>query len=152
MDHRLPTHGPTAPPTPTAMIHGLWNYAIKAIDLDETTRFYVESMGGEPRVRGTVFGVNYQFVRLGDTRLLIFDRAPYEEQHGMDLPPGFLHLVYEVDDHEKHIEMLREANVQWLMEPQEIELELGRRKIAFFVDPNGIRTEVMQVLEDWSDI
>ena len=48
--------------------------------------------------------------------------------------------------------MLRKANVEWLMEPQEIELELGRRKIAFFIDPNGIRTEVMQVLEDRSTI
>ena len=134
------------------MIHGLWNYAIKAADLEETTRFYVEHMGAQLRVGGEIFGVQYRFLRLGDTRLLIFDRAPYEEQHGMNLPPGFLHLVYEVDDHEQHVAMLKQANVEWLMEPQEIDFELGRRKIAFFVDPNGIRTEVMQVIEDRSTV
>ncbi|MCH2596212.1 MAG: VOC family protein, partial [Pirellulales bacterium] len=91
------------------MIVGLWNYAIKATDLDKTTQFYVEHLGGELRLSGEVFGCNYNFVRLGDTRLLIFDRAPYEEQHGMDLPPGFLHVVYEVDDHEKHVQMIRDA-------------------------------------------
>ncbi|HCK42135.1 MAG: hypothetical protein CMJ72_04170 [Planctomycetaceae bacterium] len=134
------------------MIVGLWNYAIKATDLDKTTQFYVEHLGGELRLSGEVFGCNYNFVRLGDTRLLIFDRAPYEEQHGMDLPPGFLHVVYEVDDHEKHVQMIRDAGLEFLMEPQEIETQVGRRKIAFFVDPNGIRTEIMQVLEDWSTV
>jgi len=134
------------------VIVGLWNYAIKATDLDKTTQFYVEHLGGELRLSGEVFGCNYNFVRLGDTRLLIFDRAPYEEQHGMDLPPGFLHVVYEVDDHEKHVQMIRDAGLEFLMEPQEIETQVGRRKIAFFVDPNGIRTEIMQVLEDWSTV
>ena len=134
------------------MILGLWNYAVKAVDLEQSTRFYVEQLGGELRLGGEIFGVNYRFLRLGDTRLLIFDRAPYEEQHGMNLPPGFLHLVYEVDDHEQHVDRLRRANVTWLMEPQEIDFELGRRKIAFFVDPNGIRTEVMEILEDRSTV
>ena len=134
------------------MIVGLWNYAIKATDLEETTRFYVERMGGELRLSGEVFGCHYNVLRMGDARLLIFDRAPYEEQHGMDLPPGFLHLVYEVDDHEKHVQMLRDAGIEFLMEPQEIETQVGRRKIAFFVDPNGIRTEIMEVIEDWSTV
>lgn len=134
------------------MIHGLWNYAIKAIDIDQSTDFYIRHMGGQLRLSGVVFGCQYKFLRMGDSRLLIFDRAPYEEQHSMNLPPGFLHLVYEVDDFEKHIKILREAEVEWLMEPQEIDVEVGRRKIAFFVDPNGIRTEVMQILEDRSTV
>ena len=134
------------------MIIGLWNYAIKAADIGKTTLFYVQHMGGELRLSGEVFGCKYNFVRLGDTRLLIFDRAPYEEQHGMNLPPGFLHLVYQVDDLDSHVAMLRQAGVRWLMESQEIELELGRRKIAFFVDPNGIRTEIMQIIEDRSTV
>ncbi len=134
------------------MIVGLWNYAIKAADLEQTTQFYLERMGGELRLTGEIFGCHYNFVRMGETRLLIFDRAPYEEQHGMDPPPGFLHVVYEVDDHEKHVQMLRDAGIQFLMEPQEIETAVGRRKIAFFVDPCGIRTEVMQVIEDRSTV
>ncbi len=132
------------------MLHGLWNYAIKAADLDATTRFHVEALGGELKKSGAVFGCNFNFLRMGEARILILDKAPYEDEHGMDLPPGFLHLVYEVDDHEAHVDMLRRADVQWLMEPQEIDFALGRRKIAFFVDPNGIRTEVMQIIEDRS--
>jgi extradiol dioxygenase family protein len=87
---------------------------------------------------------------MGATRVLIFDKAPYEEQQGMNLPPGFLHVVYEVDDFEQHVAQLRDAGVRFLMEPQVIETKgIGRRKIAFFEAPGGIRTEVMQVLEDW---
>ena len=34
------------------------------------------------------------------------------------------------------------------MEPTEIESGFGRRRICFFVGPGGVRTEVMQILED----
>lgn len=135
------------------MLNGLWNYAIKANNLDESTQFYVRNMGGELWMKGEVFGCNFNFLRMGGTsRLLIFDRAPYEELHGLDLPPGFLHFVYEVDDHDKHVQMLRDAGVKWLMEPQEIDTPVGRRRIAFFIDPNGVRTEVMEILEDRSAV
>lgn len=134
------------------MIIGLWNYAIKAADLENTTQFYVKHLGGELRLSGEVFGCQYNFLRLGNTRLLIFDRAPYEESEGLALPPGFLHFVYEVDDLDAHVAELRGAKVRWLMEPREIDIALGRRKIAFFVDPSGIRTEVMQILEDRSSV
>ena len=133
------------------MLRGLWNYAIKAADLEASTRFHVEHLGGELKTGGEVFGCRFNFLRMGDARLLILDKAPYEDEHGMDLPPGFLHLVYEVDDLSAHVEMLRRADVTWLMQPQEIDFALGRRRIAFFVDPNGIRTEVMQIIEDRSD-
>ncbi len=134
------------------MIEGLWNCAIKAANLYESTRFYVERMGGELRFAGQLFGCNYRFFRMGSSRLLVFDRAPYEAQLGRELPPGFLHFVYEVSDFEGCMAMLRAAGVKWLMEPQEIDIELGRRKIAFFIDPNGIRTEIMQMIEDRSAI
>ena len=43
-----------------------------------------------------------------------------EQSHGMNLPPGFLHVVYEVDDHEAHVGQLRKAGVRFLIEPEEI--------------------------------
>ena len=70
------------------MIHGLWNYAIKALDIEKIIDFYVQHLGAQLRLSGEVFGCQYVFRRLGDTRLLIFDRAPYEEQHNMNLPQG----------------------------------------------------------------
>ena len=133
------------------MLIGMWNYAIKARDIDRTTDFYVQQMGASLRLHGIVFGCRYNLIRMGRTRVIIFAKAPYEEAHGLDLPPGFLHVVYEVDNHEEHVAMLAAAGCRFLIEPQEIETALGRRKIAFFEAPDGMRTEVMQVLEDWED-
>ena len=80
------------------MIKGLWNHAIKVEDLDDATRFYVETMGAELRYASTVLGCDYRLIRLGDARILLFDRAPYEHLLDEPLPPGLLHTVYEVDD------------------------------------------------------
>jgi len=38
--------------------------------------------------------------------------------------------------------------LQHEIEPQEIDTAVGRRKIAFVEAPDGIRTEVMEILED----
>ena len=130
------------------MIRGLWNYAIKSPDIEKTTEFYVRNFGAEVRIRGEILGSRYHLIRLGDSRMIIFDKAPYEDQIGRTLPPGFLHDVYEVDDFEARVERLRESGVRFIMEPQEIEGDFGRRKIAFFETPDGMRTEVMQVLWD----
>ena len=41
--------------------------------------------------------------------------------------------------------------VRFLMEPRLIEAEFGSRRIAFFETPDGMRTEIMQIIEDQSD-
>ncbi len=130
------------------MIKVLWNYAVKAPDMERATEFYTKYLGAELRLQGEVFGCHYRLVRIGNTRILIFDRAPYEEPLGMNLPPGFLHAVYEVDDFESTIESLRRSGVRFLMEPQQIRADFGVRKIAFFEAPDGTRNEVMQIIED----
>lgn len=130
------------------MLKGMWNYAIKAPDLEKSIEFYTRSMGAELRIRGEVYGVQYALIRMGETRVILFDKAPYEKDLGLDLPPGFLHVVYEVDEFEPEIERLREAGVKFFMEPRVLRAEFGLRKIAFFEAPDGIRTEIMQVLED----
>ncbi len=130
------------------MIKGMWNYAIKADDLQRTAEFYTRYLGAEVRIRGEVLGSKYVLVRLGETRVILFDKAPYEEQWGLNLPPGFLHLVFEVDDFDAHLALLRQSGVKILMEPCVVEGEFGRRKIVFFETPEKIRTEVMQVLTD----
>ena len=130
------------------MVKGLWNYAIKATSIEKTTAFYVRNSDAEVRIRSEVLGSRYHLLRLGDSRLIIFDKAPYEDLIGRTLPPGYLHDVYEVDDFDEHVNRLRESGVRFIMEPQEIEADFGRRRIAFFENPDGMRTEVMQVLED----
>ena len=130
------------------MLKGMWNYAVKADDLERVADFYVKYLGAQVRIRGEVLGSQYLLIRLGETRIILFDKAPYEDLLGVNLPLGFLHVVYEVDDFESQVKRLRESGVKFIMEPQVIEGVFGKRKIAFFEAPDGIRTEVMQVLED----
>jgi catechol 2,3-dioxygenase-like lactoylglutathione lyase family enzyme len=130
------------------MVKGLWNYAIKVADLESGIRFYANVLGAELRLRGEVLGCVYALIRLGDTRVILFEKAPYEDLLGKELPPGFLHDVYEVDDFDAQVARLREGGVRFFMEPQVIEAEFGTRRIAFFETPDGMRTEVMEILED----
>jgi catechol 2,3-dioxygenase-like lactoylglutathione lyase family enzyme len=130
------------------MVKDLWNYALKVADIERAVRFYVDVLGANVRLRGEVLGSVYALIRLGDTRVILFDKAPYEGLLEGALPTGFLHDVYEVDDFDAQIARLRAAGVRFLMEPQEIEAEFGRRRIAFFETPDGLRTEVMEILED----
>jgi catechol 2,3-dioxygenase-like lactoylglutathione lyase family enzyme len=130
------------------MVTGLWNYAIKVAELEQAIRFYTGALGAEVRLRGEVLGCAYGLIRLGATRLILFEKAPYEDLLERSLPLGFLHDVYEVDDFDAQIARLRQAGVRFIMEPQVIEAEFGRRRIAFFETPDGMRTEVMQILED----
>ena len=130
------------------MIKGLWNYAIKVADLDTATRFYVDTLGAKLRIRSQVLGCDYHLIRIGETRVILFERAPYEESLGYDLPLGFLHDVYEVDDFDAHLDTVRASGVRILMEPCDVEGEFGTRRIVFFETPDGMRTEIMQVHQD----
>jgi catechol 2,3-dioxygenase-like lactoylglutathione lyase family enzyme len=130
------------------MVKGLWNYAIKVADMEQAIAFYIESLGAEVRNRSEVLGQRYTLLRLGETRVILFEKAPYEDLIGETLPTGFLHDVYEVDDFDEQIRRLRAMGVRFIMEPQLIEADFGRRRIAFFETPDGMRTEVMQILED----
>jgi catechol 2,3-dioxygenase-like lactoylglutathione lyase family enzyme len=130
------------------MVKGLWNYAVKVADIEQAIAFYVEALAGEVRNRSEVLGQPYALLRLGETRVILFEKAPYEDRIGRTLPLGFLHDVYEVDDFDGQIARLRTMGVRFIMEPTDIEADFGRRRIAFFETPDGMRTEVMQILED----
>jgi catechol 2,3-dioxygenase-like lactoylglutathione lyase family enzyme len=130
------------------MIKGLWNYAIKVASIERAAAFYVQALGAELRLEDEVLGCRYVLLRIGATRVILFEKAPYEDRLGVELPLGFLHDVYEVGDFEAQVARLRAAGVRFIMEPCEIEAAFGRRRIAFFETPDGMRTEVMQILED----
>ena len=130
------------------MIKGIWNYTIKARDVEATTQFYLDHMAGELKKSGVVLGSQYRLIRMGQTLMIVMDKAPYEDQWGWNLPYGFLHIVYEVTDHDKHVEMLRQGGAKFLYEPTVIETDWDTRKIAFFEYPEGARTEIMQILKE----
>lgn len=130
------------------MLKGLWNFAIKVKDLEKAVGFYTGVLDGQVRLKGEVLGSQYVLIRLGDCRVILFDKAPYEKDHGLNLPPGLLHVVYEVDDFDAYLKRLRGSGVKFLTEPTVIKGEFGTRRIVFFEAPDGVRTEVMEVLED----
>jgi len=130
------------------MIKGIWNYTIKAKDVEATTQFYLNHMDGELKKSGVVLGSQYRLIRIGQTRIVVMDKAPYEDQLGLNLPFGFLHIVYEVTEHEKHVKKLRQSGAKFLFEPTVLETDWDVRKIAFFQYPEGLRTEIMEVLEE----
>jgi catechol 2,3-dioxygenase-like lactoylglutathione lyase family enzyme len=130
------------------MIRELWNYAIKVADIDKAIAFYAGALGAQVKIRGEVLECRYALIRLGSQRVILFEKAPYEDLIGKELPLGFLHDVYEVDDFDDQIARLRQTGVRFLMEPQVIEAEFGTRRIAFFETPDGMRTEVMEIIEN----
>ena len=66
------------------MIKKLWNYGIKVENLREVTEFYTRYMGAEVRIQSEVLGCQYVLLRLGETRIILFDKAPYEDDLGLN--------------------------------------------------------------------
>jgi catechol 2,3-dioxygenase-like lactoylglutathione lyase family enzyme len=130
------------------VIKGLWNYAVKAADVEKASSFYIRCMGAHLLLCGEIYGCKYSLIRLGQTRIILFDRAPYESDLNINLPLGFLHAVYEVDDLDLEVARLRQSDTTFIMEPRILEGEFGTRKIAFFHAPDGTRIEIMQILKD----
>jgi len=133
------------------MVKGIWNYAIKAHDVEAVANFYCAHFDAKVLRRREMSGTKDILVKMGVTRVLIFEKAPYEDELGLNLPEGFLHDVYEVDDFDIYYARLQAAGVKLLTEPKVIETDFDRRKLVFIETPTGIRTEVMQVLEHKKD-
>ena len=130
------------------MITYFSSYAVKVDNLDDAVAFHVANLEAQPSVSGRIFGCNYASVRIADTLIYFFDKAPYEDAMGRELPCGYLHAVFEVDDFEKHVAALHRAGIALVMEPQLVEASFGTRKIAFFEAPGGVRTEIMEIVSD----
>ena len=128
-----------------------YHVALKVEDVDESLAFYRESLGAEVIERGDGSGgsggaedVEYAALSAGDKRLYLFDRAPYEAAGLVEesLPTGVLHFGYVVDDVEAASAELRESGVEFVMEPT----RFGDLAVAFFLDPNGVRVELIEHL------
>ncbi len=131
------------------MLKTLWNYAVKVRDVEEAAKFYERCLGAEVRLRGTIVGHPYVMLRMGETRVILFDKAPYEDGLGITLPLGLLHVVHLVDDFDAQVQALRSAGVRFLGEPQlQKHPGIGSRMVALFETPDGARTEIVQILED----
>ena len=125
-----------------------FHVALKVDDVERSLAFYREGLGAEVIERGDGNGegaedVEYAALSIADKRLYLFDRAPYEAAGLVDpLPTGVLHFGYVVDDVEATSRELLESGVEFVMEPT----RFGNLEVAFFRDPDGVRIELIEIL------
>lgn len=126
-----------------------FHVAIKVDDLEEGLDFYRHQFDAELLERGRAddgegaTAVNHAALEIADKRVYLFDRAPYEAAGLVDdVPTGFLHFGFVVDDVEAACEELAAAGVEFVMEPS----VFGDLKIAFVTDPAGVRIELLEHL------
>lgn len=126
-----------------------FHVAIKVDDLEEGLDFYRQQFDAELLERGRAddgegaTAVNHAALEIADKRVYLFDRAPYEAAGLVDdVPTGFLHFGFVVDDVEAACEELAAAGVEFVMEPS----VFGDLKIAFVTDPAGVRIELLEHL------
>lgn len=126
-----------------------FHVAIKVDGLEEGLDFYRQQFDAELLERGHAddgegaTAVNHAALEIADKRVYLFDRAPYEAAGLVeDVPTGFLHFGFVVDDVEAACEELAAAGVEFVMEPS----VFGDLKIAFVTDPAGVRIELLEHL------
>lgn len=124
-----------------------FHVALKVEDIDECVAFYREYFDAELLERGYAdtgtgaTAVNHAALEVGDKRVYLFDRAPYEAAGLSDeIPPGFLHFGFVVDDIEAAYQELTATGIEFIMEPS----VFGDLKIAFFTDPADVRIELLE--------
>ena len=124
-----------------------FHVALKVEDIEECASFYREQFGAEVVDRGHAdegsgaTAVNHVALAVADKRVYLFDRAPYEAAGLSDeIPPGFLHFGFVVEDIDEAYRELSATGVEFIMEPS----VFGDLKIAFFTDPAGVRVELIE--------
>lgn len=126
-----------------------FHVAIKVDDLQASEEFYQDQLAAEVLERGhaddgeRATAVNYTAFSMADKRVYLFERAPYEAAGLVDeIPTGFLHFGFVVDDVDTAYEQLQSRGTEIIMEPT----TFGDLKIVFFTDPTGVRIELLEHL------
>lgn len=127
--------------------NSFFHVALKVEDVEECATFYREHLDADLLERGRAdtgdgaTAVDHVALAVADKRVYLFDRAPYEAAGLIDeVPPGFLHFGFVVDDVEESHRELVAAGIESIMEPS----VFGDLKIAFVTDPAGVRLELLE--------
>jgi catechol 2,3-dioxygenase-like lactoylglutathione lyase family enzyme len=132
----------------------LWNIGAKVTDVAAEARF-LSRLGGRLRMHETLPGlegpIEYAFVDIGSTRLLLTPTPVYEKALGRTVPPGLAHAVFEVADHQEACEAIKAAGARPLTAPRVLEAGFGAREVAFFESPGGLVFEALRIISDRLD-
>jgi catechol 2,3-dioxygenase-like lactoylglutathione lyase family enzyme len=140
----------SAPPT----LGRLWNIGAKVADVAAEAEF-LGRLGGRLRMHETLPGlegpIEYAFVDIGSTRLLLTPTPVYEQALGRPVSPGLAHAVFEVTDHTSACRAIEAAGARQLTAPRRLEAGFGTRDVAFFESPGGILFEALHIISDRLD-
>ena len=121
-----------------------FHVAIKTDDIEASTAFYRDVLGGEVLESGDAGdGSEYVALSVADKRIYCFERPPYEI-NGLveDLPTGVLHFGFVVPDVDSAVAELESAGRELLMPPE----RFGDLKITFVYGPDGEWIEFIEEL------
>lgn len=133
--------------TPESFFH----VALKTDDIERSVSFYREYLDGTVVERGDAAdgegatAVTYATLEVADKLVYLFDRAPYEAA-GLadDLPTGFLHFGFVVDDVDASSHELAADGISFIMEPT----RFGSLNVSFFEAPSGVRIELIEHVDE----
>ena len=130
------------------MLTGLWNVGIKVPDLERELKFH-RDLGNEIVLDETftIDGDDYRIplVKMGDKYQHVGERMVYEDELGLDLPYGPVHLVYLSDDFDSDVATCIQAGAVAIREPIKISAGFGDREVAFFKAPGGWIFEIAKI-------
>ena len=130
------------------MLKGLWTTGIKVPDLERELQFH-RDIGNEIVLDETLHidGIDYRvpLIKMGDKYIHLAEKMVYENELGIDLPYGPVHLVYISDDFEADLEKVQAAGATAIREPAEVSAGFGDRRVAFFRSPSGWIFEIAQI-------
>ena len=132
------------------MLQGLWTIGIKVADLERELQFH-RDIGNEIVLDETLHidGIDYRvpLIKMGDKYIHLAEKMVYENELGIDLPYGPVHLVYISDDFEADLEKVQAAGATPIREPAEVSAGFGDRRVAFFRSPSGWIFEIAQIYQ-----
>lgn len=130
------------------MLKGLWTTGIKVPNLELELQFH-RDIGNEIVLDETLHidGIDYRvpLIKMGDKYIHLAEKMVYENELGIDLPYGPVHLVYISDDFEADLEKVQAAGATAIREPAEVSAGFGDRRVAFFRSPSGWIFEIAQI-------
>lgn len=118
---------------------------IRVNDLDESLRFYCDSLGMRLLRKQDYPGGRFTlaFVGYGDEATHTVVELTYNwDTHGYEIGTGFGHLAIGVPNVYTACDQLRAKGVKVVREPGP--MKHGGAEIAFIEDPNGYRIELIQ--------
>lgn len=127
------------------MIKAFDHVTITVSDLKRSVDFYQHILGlkvmGVLKQNGGDLKIVYLNAGGATIELFNFKEKGKPLTETKDLDIGIKHIGFKVDDIDKVVKKLKEANVKFTMEPFDA---TGRVRIAFFKDPDGILIELVQ--------